>query len=459
MGIGTILDVDQHYHQGDRLDERTLPSGAVIGYGYGADGRVLTITVNGVVVVRDIEYFPFGEVRKWKQGDGVDYERVFDQDGRVKEHRAGNVTRQIAYDAASRVTAQADLGVGGTSNWSYGYDGQDRLTNAGNAAATGPTAGLTQAWAYDATGNRESARSNGSVTAYATDLASNRLNQVGAVARGYDAVGNTITDGGRGYAYSARNRLVEVTQAGAPLATYAYNAFGERVCKAVGGQCPTATDAGSGYTQYVYDDEGHLLGEYDSAGNRIQETLWLDDTPVAVLRSASGTNAVPSSLGGLPVGNAYAFWIEPDHLNTPRVIVNQTHQIVWRWDSDPFGTTLANENPSGLGVFAYNLRFPGQHFDAETGLHYNYFRDYEAATGRYVESDPIGLRSGDLSTYLYAFDDPLMWVDVDGLAARVADSQVRSLRKTGRGEMHSETRSSGSYATAIQPRYTSQNGL
>ncbi|MDN5924651.1 MAG: hypothetical protein L0H70_06585, partial [Xanthomonadales bacterium] len=65
------------------------------------------------------------------------------------------------------------------------------------------------------------------------------------------------------------------------------------------------------------------------------------------------------------------------------------HQLVWQWNSDPFGTTATNENPSTLGTFTYNLRFPGQYFDAETGTHYNYFRDYEAGTGRYLEFDPL----------------------------------------------------------------------
>jgi RHS repeat-associated protein len=67
------------------------------------------------------------------------------------------------------------------------------------------------------------------------------------------------------------------------------------------------------------------------------------------------------------------------------------NSIMWRWETDPFGTAVPNQNPSGLGTFVYNLRLPGQYFDAETGLNYNYFRDYDPATGRYMESDPIGL--------------------------------------------------------------------
>ena len=58
------------------------------------------------------------------------------------------------------------------------------------------------------------------------------------------------------------------------------------------------------------------------------------------------------------------------------------NQLVWRWDNtEPFGSSAPDENPSGLGIFTFNLRFPGQYFDAETGNHYNYFRDYDSSTG------------------------------------------------------------------------------
>jgi RHS repeat-associated protein len=71
----------------------------------------------------------------------------------------------------------------------------------------------------------------------------------------------------------------------------------------------------------------------------------------------------------------------------------------------------ANDDPDGDGVgFTYNPRFPGQYFDAETGLHYNYFRDYDPATGRYVESDPIGL-DGGLNTYGYGLANPIKYTD------------------------------------------------
>ncbi|MEO8165904.1 MAG: RHS repeat-associated core domain-containing protein, partial [Betaproteobacteria bacterium] len=79
---------------------------------------------------------------------------------------------------------------------------------------------------------------------------------------------------------------------------------------------------------------------------------------------------------------------------------------------------MANENPSGLGAFTFNPRFPGQYFDRETNLHYNYFRDYSPDIGRYVESDPIGLYAG-LNTYSYVKNNPVMWGDPTGLDATV----------------------------------------
>jgi RHS repeat-associated protein len=72
---------------------------------------------------------------------------------------------------------------------------------------------------------------------------------------------------------------------------------------------------------------------------------------------------------------------------------------VWRWDQqEPFGVSVPDENPSGLGVFDLPLRLPGQYFDKETNLSYNYFRYYDPAVGRYIQSDPIGLVAG-LNTY------------------------------------------------------------
>jgi RHS repeat-associated protein len=110
------------------------------------------------------------------------------------------------------------------------------------------------------------------------------------------------------------------------------------------------------------------------------------------------------------------YYIHTDHLNTPRRISRASdNQIVWRWDNDPFGRHTANEDPDGDSqLFTFALRYPGQYYDEETGLHYNYFRDYDPATGRYIESDPIGLAAG-LNTYGYVGGNPVRYADPSGL--------------------------------------------
>jgi RHS repeat-associated protein len=186
--------------------------------------------------------------------------------------------------------------------------------------------------------------------------------------------------------------MASATNAGT-TATYIYNALGQRIRRTTS----------SLTTLYVYDEAGHLAGEYTAAGALVQETVWLGDIPVATVR--------PNGAGGVDL-----FYVHTDHLNTPRLVTDTANNIRWRWDSDPFGTTTPNENPTSLGTFEYNLRFPGQQYDGVVGLHYNYFRDYDPALGKYVESDPIGLVGG-LNTYSYAYLDPAFKKDPDGANA------------------------------------------
>jgi RHS repeat-associated protein len=101
-------------------------------------------------------------------------------------------------------------------------------------------------------------------------------------------------------------------------------------------------------------------------------------------------------------------YVTTDQLNTPRAITDQNQTVLWAWNSDPFG----NGQPTGslAGNVPYNLRFPGQYYDSETGHNHNAFRDYDSSIGRYVESDPTGL-DGGLNTYSYVVNDPLDKID------------------------------------------------
>ena len=367
------------YDSSGRLTQMTTPSGKLVAYSY-SQGRISRLTVNGQIVMDTIQYRPDGQVKSWTWGNGTGYARQFDLDGRVSAYPVGSLNRTLGYDAASRITGYTHAGQPAYDQH-FGYDGLDRLTG----FSSNPGA---ESYQYDANGNRTQTTLDANNYPYTYPTASNRLTSVaGPVSKtySYDAAGNATADGGKTFVYDARGRLVEVRSGQTVIATYTYNGLGQRVRK-------------SGTSWYfMHDEAGHLVGEYNPNGVLVQETVWLDDTPVAVLKGTS------------------VYYVQADHLNAPRVITDSQNRIVWRWDNaGPFGVGAPNENPSGLGAFSYNLRLPGQYYDQETGLHYNTFRDYEPRTGRYVQGDPIGLLGG-LNLYAYVSNNPISLNDPTGL--------------------------------------------
>ena len=109
---------------------------------------------------------------------------------------------------------------------------------------------------------------------------------------------------------------------------------------------------------------------------------------------------------------ATIYYIHPNHLGSPLAVTDPSGAVVWRANSDPFGKANVT-----ISTVTMNLRLPGQYFDAETGMHYNYFRDYDPISGRYLQSDPIGL-AGGINTYAYALSNPLRYFDAEGLQVR-----------------------------------------
>jgi RHS repeat-associated protein len=395
----TTLAIGYGYNAAGQLGNVTLPSGNVVTFGYNTNGQVASLTLNGsTTLLSNLSYDPFGPITGWTWGNGTAASRGFDTDGKITQvdNANGASLKNYGYDDAFRITGITDAANSALS-WSYGYDGLDRLTSATSAS-------VTQGWTYDANGNRLT-QTGSAPSTYTNSASSNRVSSIsGSLPRtyGYDAAGNTLSYAGATFTYNNRGRMATASNAGT-TATYTYDALGQRIRRATS----------SVTTLYVYDEAGHLVGEYSAAGALIQETVWLGDMPVATLR--------PNGSGGVDV-----FYVHTDHLNTPRLVTDIANNIRWRWDSDPFGTTVPNENPSGLGLFEYNLRFPGQQYDAVVGLHYNYFRDYDPAVGRYAESDPIGLNGG-INTFAYAENRPADVIDPLGLKARVCCRKIPHL--------------------------------
>ena len=442
------------------------PDGAEVRVLQDIEGRVSRLTVvtadgRKQTLLSEARYHPFGAAAGWEWGNGLSHRRTVDRNYRPGIIQTGTQsgTQLVAnptslslgyeFDAAGNLIALRDGNQGEPALRTYGYDGVDRLT----AVRSGGTGQLLQGYAYDATGNRQSRTDGSATTAYAYPGSSHRLNAVGAQSRGYDAVGNTLSIGGgasggpgaclpelgcetppppqpdppgfdpppgdpsytsqsqggtasstgtgttapalREFVYNAANRMSEVCHDGATAMQYRYNGLGEQVLKF----------NASRRTVTVYDESGRWIGDYDSAtGNPIQQVIWLHDLPVGLLVGSGASQTL--------------YYIEPDMLGTPRVVLNPTtNQAVWRWDltGEAFGDTAPNQDPDGDGqAFVFDMRFPGQRFDAATGLNYNYFRDYEAGTGRYSQSDPIGL-DGGISTFGYVGGNPLVYSDPLGL--------------------------------------------
>jgi RHS repeat-associated protein len=267
--------------------------------------------------------------------------------------------------------------------------------------------GTTARYQYDASGNRTQLAYGGQTFVNTINPASNQLQKttgpLPVKTNVYDAAGNLASDGTITYLYNARGRL-QSAQSGAITATYHHNGLDQRAVKIV--KMSSSVNAPVETTHFIYDESGRLIGEYDTNGALIQETVYLGYLPIAIFKS--GKINEPAHQG--------IYYIYSDHLNTPRVITDSMdNQIVWRWDlTDPFGASQPVDAVQGRGTFSYNLRFPGQYYDRETNLHYNYFRDYDPQMGRYVQSDPIGLEAG-INTYVYVFANPLSYVDPKGL--------------------------------------------
>lgn len=411
IGPSATYTTSYTYTKTGRLDTVTYPSGNRIRYGRDASGRINAVYWKEAksteqVLVSNVSYLPFGPVSGITWPSGVMLTRAHDQNYWIDEISSSSPTglqADFTLDDRGNITAIAD----GATQRGYVYDALNRLIHQQNSGLN------IRNYQYDATGNRLSFSTGelGSTQNYGYPATSHRLESVGDTNRVYDANGNLTyptyqVRSGRTYSYGDQNRMIEVALNGQTKATFRYNFKGERTVK-------ERAVEGNRIYDFVFDESGRLIGEYsDQAASALAEYVWVDDLPVSVIFD----------------GKIYA--IEADHLGTPRRVVRNT-QANWSWDllDDPFGIAPPNEDPDGDGgPIVFNLRFPGQWYDQDTKLNYNYQRDYEPSTGRYVESDPIGLEGG-ISTYGYAISNPIGRFDANGLRPGDAFSSMSAALK------------------------------
>ncbi|MCG7941459.1 MAG: RHS domain-containing protein [Candidatus Thiodiazotropha lotti] len=262
---------------------------------------------------------------------------------------------------------------------SFDYDELDRLTD-----ALGAYGDLD--YSYDAIGNRLSLTEDGVSESYSYAPDSHRLEEILGTttdARQYDAAGNTISSLLGSYTYDDQNRMVGFSNTGT-TASYGYNGKGERVRKTVNGTI----------TRFRFGPSGALLGEYDQSGQAIREYLYMEGQPVVQLQ------------GPVPAQVSY---LHTDHLGAVLKATDGAGSVVWDSDRRPFG-----ERVETVAQVEMLLGFPGQYYDQESNNYYNYFRDYDPTTGRYLQSDPIGLNGGN-NLYVYVMSSPINNFDPLGL--------------------------------------------
>lgn len=451
-----------------QIDILTYPGGEQLKHSYDATGRITGLSWNGALIVTNMTWNPLGQPAGWtwafsSTNPKLTATRSYDTAGRMTATGFSSYT----YDAAGRITGveqnlyrPGDTRANGTSvlagnvSFSASYDAVGRLLSF-NATPGPQLTANTASYGYDANGNRTtSSRTQGVTTvgrSYTVASTSNQLTgftqTVGStstsVAYGYNANSDLTTDGLKRYAYDAQGRMSSMAQGGtdqSAVTRYAHNARGQRVFKTEPLYPPTGT-AGTalaafqskGWTPattiaeklgyaYTYDEDGAMLAEDGMGGAQSPGT-----TRHIYLPTQSG----PMPIATIINGTTYA--VQSDHLNTPRRITSANGQVLWQWAYSGFGedepttaakrftsaTTTPTTGATKATVITYNMRYPGQVADAESGLFYNYFRSYSSTTGRYSQPDPIGL-DGGWNRFGYVDGNPLRYTDSDGRLAFLA---------------------------------------
>jgi RHS repeat-associated protein len=381
----------------------TYPSGRIVTYSRDSLGRVSGVTTkkdsssSTVTLASSVAYQPFGPLNGLTYGNGLVLTKTYTTDYllnalQVQDGSTVVLDRTHSFGDGINLTAITDNLISARTE-GYGYSAANRLNS---ASGTWGSLG----WSYDGVGNRTSeALTSGSTTTwtYAYPGTSNKLSTVteGSNVRTFthDAAGNVTADNRVGttynYRYNNRARLDRLTIGSTVTADYTYDGLERLALRFTQNMTPATT------THYVYDRQGHLIVEADASGNTLREYVWVDDMPLAVVADVDTMSP-------------QLWFVHADHLNRPLKMTDGTKAVVWDAVYRPFGEVVSI---SGAG--SNNLRFPGQYFLIESGLHYNWHRHYDPTVGRYLQADPLDFVDGP-SRYAYGLSSPSQYVDPDG---------------------------------------------
>ena len=373
------------YYKNGLKKSFTDPGGATYQYTYDSNNLLTGVQIPGTGSITLSSY-------TWNRPDNVtlpggskrDY--TYDPLMRVKSITSKDpgqnilLNYQYNYDKMDNIVSKTTE----HGNYGYGYDDLYRLTGVDNPIQA------DEGFTYDPVGNRLTAEGVADDWSYNNN---NELQGYDGVSFQYDANGSTIQKNDNGvvtnYIYNVEDRLERVEDgSGSLISTYYYDPFGRRLWKEVGGV----------RTYFFYADEG-LIGEYDGTGAEIKTygykpgSTWTTD-PLF-----------------MKIGSKYYFY-QNDHLGTPQKLTAVNGAVVWAAKYNSFGEAIIDVSSTIIN----NLRFPGQYYDGETGLHYNWHRYYNPRSGRYSRPDPIGFLGGDVNLYRFVLANPVRLIDAYGLA-------------------------------------------
>lgn len=409
QSVDEVTDTTTYgYSAARRLDGIMYPSGTAVAYGRDTVGRIQSVGVTPpglsiTTVVSNAIYQPFGPLTSYALGNSQQVARTYDANYRLTDLTSPTFTLHAARDAVGDITAIGNAAGASPATETYGYDTMYRLTT-----VTEGNGSVLESVTYNPTGDRlNKTGGTGGTGAYSYNTNTHQLIATGSTARVVDANGNTtaISESGEsyGFGFSGRNRMTVAQYNGTTIENYTYNALNERVQKGVGALVE----------RYDYNERTQLLGEY---GTSSRDYVWLDGIPVADVDLPASKPVNPGCTGSSPLCGGIPLapminYIVADQLGTPRAISTSSNTLEWQL---PYQGNPWNE-VAPTGSYTFNLRSPGQYFDNQTGLNYNLNRDYNADTGRYEESDPLGLFGGQASTYAYVSNTPLLNTDPLGL--------------------------------------------